>query len=84
MVDRVRASGLDLDGATMASLDQDLDAAMVRFERIEGLMAGDPLVAVARALPNAGTSVPAADSVVAAAGDLLDAVEEGLVIVMAS
>jgi len=80
MVDRVQASGLDIDDAAMASLDEDLAGAIVRFERIEGLLAGDPLVAVARALPIAGTNVRAADNVVAAAGDLLDAVEEGLVI----
>ena len=80
MVDRVQATGLDIDDAAMVSLDEDLAGAIVRFERIEGLLAGDPLVAVARALPIAGMNVRAADNVVAAAGDLLDAVEEGLVI----
>lgn len=80
MVDRVRSAGLDLDRSTMDSLDTDLAAVEERYERIESLLAGDPLVAVARALPIAGTNVRAADGIVAAAGSLLDAVGEGLVI----
>lgn len=80
MVDGVRASGLDIDREKLDSLDADLAAADVRFERIESLVTGDPLVAVARVLPVTGPSVRGADGIVSAAGDMLDAVGEGLVI----
>jgi hypothetical protein len=80
MVDRVRANGLDLDAPTLDALEGDLAAAIERHGRIEQLLAGDPLVAVARVLPVAGTNVRAADGISTAAGELLDAVGEGLVI----
>jgi Protein of unknown function (DUF4012) len=80
MIDRVKASGLDLDAATLDALDADLAAAVERHGRIASLLSGDPLVAIARALPFAGTNVRAADGISAAAGDLLDALAEGLVI----
>ena len=80
MADRVRVAGLDLDRATMDSLETDLAAAVVRFERIEALVSGDPLVALLRALPVTGPSVRGADNVVAAAGDLLDTFGEGIII----
>ncbi len=80
MVDRVKEAGLGIDGATMDALDADLAAARGRFDRLESLLATDPLVAVARALPPTAANVRGADDVVAAAGDLLDAVGEGLVV----
>ena len=80
MVDLVKEAGLGIDGATMDTLDADLAAARGRFDRLESLLATDPLVALARAFPPTSANVRGADDVVAAAGDLLDAVGEGLVV----
>jgi hypothetical protein len=80
MVDRVREAGLGIDRATIDALDADLAAARGRFDHLEGLLAGDPLVALARALPPTAANVRGADGVVAAAGDLLGAVGDGLAI----
>ena len=80
MVDRVREAGLGIDRATMDALDADLVSARGRFDRLHGLLADDPLVALARGLPPTAANVRGADQVVAAAGNLLDAVGDGLVI----
>ena len=80
MVDRVREAGLGIDRPTMDALDADLAAARGRFGRLESLLADDPLVALARVLPPTAANVRGADDVVAAAGSLLDAVGDGLVI----
>ncbi|MFI5043019.1 MAG: DUF4012 domain-containing protein, partial [Acidimicrobiales bacterium] len=47
---------------------------------LHGLLADDPLIGLARALPPTAANIHGADSVVAAAGDLLDAVGQGLTI----
>lgn len=78
MVDRVREAGLGIDRATMDAVDADLAAARGRFDRLESLLASDPLIAVARAIPLTSANVRGADGVVAAAGHLLDAVDDGL------
>jgi hypothetical protein len=80
MVDRVKEAGLGIDRTTMDALDADLASARGRFDRLQGLLADDPLVALARALPPTSANVRGADDVVSAAGNLLDAVGEGLVI----
>ena len=80
MVDRVRDAGLGIDAATMDALDADLAAARGRFGHLESLLADDPLVALARALPPTAANVRGADDVVAAAGSLLDTVGDGLAI----
>src|SRR5450759_2374076 len=80
MVDRVREAGLGIDRATMDALDADLVSARGRFDRLESLLANDPLVALARGLPPTSANVRGADNVVAAAGSLLDAVGDGLAI----
>jgi len=80
MVDRVKAAGLGIDRATMDALDADLASARGRFDRLDSLLANDPLVALARGLPPTAANVRGADDVVAAAGNLLDAVGQGLVI----
>ncbi|MEI8332486.1 MAG: DUF4012 domain-containing protein, partial [Chloroflexota bacterium] len=80
MVDRVREVGMGVDRATMDALDADEASARVRLDGLESLLAGDPLVRLARAIPLTSANVRGADSVVAAAGDLLDAVGEGLAI----
>ena len=78
MVDQVREAGLGIDRTTMGAVDADLAAARGRFDHLEGLLASDPLIAVARAFPLTSGNVRGADGVVAAAGDLLDAVDDGL------
>jgi hypothetical protein len=80
MADRVREAGLGIDRATMDALDANLASARGRFDRLQGLLADDPLVAFARALPPTSANVRGADQVVATAGNLLDATGDGLVI----
>jgi hypothetical protein len=80
MVERVQSAGLGIDEPTMDALDADLVSARVRLDRLSGLLAGDPLVGLARAFPLTGSNVRGADAVTAAAGDLLDAVGHGMTI----
>jgi hypothetical protein len=80
MVGRVQEAGLGIDRATIDSLDADAAAARARLDRLHGLLAGDPLIGLARALPLTAANVRGADTVVAAAEDLLDAVDRGLVL----
>ena len=78
MVGRVQESGLGIDQATADALDTDLASARSRLGHLQDLLAGDPLIRLARALPPTASNVRGADSVVAAAGDLLDAVGQGM------
>ncbi len=78
MVGRVQDAGLGIDRATVDQLDADLASARARYDRLHGLLADDPLIGLARALPPTAANVRGADSVVGAAGDLLDAVGQGL------
>ena len=80
MVGRVEGTGLGIDRATVDALDADLASARGRLDRLQGLLAGDPLIRVARAFPLTAANVRGADDVVTGAGDLLDAVGEGLAI----
>ena len=80
MVGRVQDAGLGIDRATIDSLDADAAAARARLDGLHGLLADDPLIGLARLLPLTSANVRGADGVVAAAGDLLDAVDRGLVI----
>jgi hypothetical protein len=80
MVGRVQAAGLGIDRTTIDSLDADAAAARARLDRLHGLLAGDPLIGLARVVPLTAANVRGADSVVAAAVDLLDAVDRGLVL----
>ncbi len=80
MVDRVRETGMEIDRGTIDALDADLRSARERLDRLESLLASDPLVALGRVLPPTAPSVVGADLVVTAAGDLLGAVGEGLAI----
>jgi hypothetical protein len=80
MVDRVRETGLGVDRATMDALDADQASARGRLDRLESLLAGDPLIRLARAFPLTAANIRGADDVLAAAEDLLDAVGEGLAI----
>ncbi len=80
MVERVKEAGLAIDRPTMDELDADLVSASGRLDSLKRLLADDPLVALARQLPPTAANVRGADHVLAAAGDLLDAVGDGLAI----
>jgi Protein of unknown function (DUF4012) len=80
MVGRVQDVGLGIDRRTVDALDADLASARGRLDQVQDLLASDPLVGLARALPPTAANVRGTDSVVAAAGDLLDAVGDGLAI----
>ena len=80
MVTRVEGTGLGIDRATVDALDADLASARGRLDNLQALLAGDPLIRVARAFPLTAANVRGADDVVAGAGDLLDAVGQGLAI----
>jgi hypothetical protein len=80
MIQRVQEAGLGIDLATIDALDADLVAARGRFGRLDALLAGDPLVALARMFPPTAANVRGADGVASAARELLDAVGDGLAI----
>ncbi len=80
MSTRVQAAGLGIDRATMDALDGDLASASGRLDRLRDLLANDPLVALARALPPTAADVRGADDIVSAAGDLASAAGDGLAI----
>ena len=80
MVGRVETAGFGIDRATVDTLDADMASARGQLDRLQGLLAGDPLIRVARAFPLTSANVRGADDVVASAGDLLDAVGQGLAI----
>jgi len=80
MVGRVEEAGLGIDRATLDALDADLASADGRLGHLRDLLAGDPFVGAARAFPLTAANVRGADDVVASAGDLLDAVGQGLAI----
>ncbi len=78
MVGQAREAGLDIDRTTVDALDADLAATRARFDDLADLLANDPLVALARALPQTQADVRGADAVVGAAGDLFGAADEGM------
>lgn len=80
MVGSVEAAGLGIDRPTINQLDADLAFARGRYEHLRDLLASDPLIGLARVLPPTSSNVHGADDVVAAAGDLLDAADDGLAI----
>ena len=80
LVGRIRDSGLDMDRATVDSLDADLVTAKARYGRLADLLENDPLVAVARGLPQTAANVKGADAIVVAAGELFGAADDGLAI----
>ncbi|HEY5437175.1 MAG TPA: DUF4012 domain-containing protein, partial [Candidatus Limnocylindrales bacterium] len=80
MAGRVQDAGLGIDRATMDALDGDLVSATGRLDHLRDLLANDPLVALARALPPTAADVRGADDAVSAAGDLISAAGDGLAI----
>jgi hypothetical protein len=75
----MRSMGVeDLDEARVADLTSKLDAMEGDLAPIRELLAGDPLVGLARALPFTGPQVTGADAVVAAATGVLAAGDIGM------
>lgn len=75
---RAQASGLALDRSTLLGLQADVTSNRERLERLAALLAGDPLIGIARALPPSRDAIVGADAVAAATGELLDAADAGL------
>jgi len=77
---RAQASGLALDRPTLAGLLTDIASSRERLEGLKAILAGDPIIAIARALPPSRDAITGADAVAVAAGELLDAADAGLVL----
>ena len=80
MVTRVEGTGLGIDRPTMDALHADLASARGRLRDLQDLLAGDPLIRLARAFPPTAANTRGADDVVGGAGDLLDAGGQALTI----
>lgn len=80
MTSRAQVAGLEIDRPIIDGLGRELAAAHGRLDRLADLLAGDPLVGLARAFPPTAADVRAADAVIGAANDLLDVADEGLAI----
>lgn len=80
MVVRAQSAGLDIDRLTMDELDADLASATARLRTLQELLATDPLVGLARAVPATAANVRGMDAVISATGDLLVAAGDGLAI----
>ena len=78
MIERAQQAGLEIDTATIDELDARLAMARSRLDGLQGLVASDPVIAVARALPPVSANVRAADEMLAAGESLLDAGGDGL------
>ena len=78
MATRVQTAGLDIDQPTIDSLVSDLATGRARLDRLRSLLAGDPLIGLARSFPPTQTDVQGADALAGAAGDLFDAADQGL------
>jgi hypothetical protein len=76
----VRATGVEIDSPTVDLLARDLAAANQRLDGLSALLADDPFIGLARMFPPTQADVQGADTVVAAAQQLLGAADEGLVI----
>jgi hypothetical protein len=73
MVTQVKTAGLGLGRADLTSIQSQLTDAQAKFQRLDALLAGDPLVAVARVIPPSRDAVLGADAVTGAGGDLMAA-----------
>ena len=78
LVDRAKGAGLDLGRDDVTAMQADLALAAERFTRLSALLADDPLVALARALPPVRETVEGTDAVMAAAGELLGAADAAI------
>jgi hypothetical protein len=68
----------DLDEASLAALEADLDTLDAELAPFRDLVAGDPLVGLARSLPGVDGQLAAAGSLVGAADALIEAGRSGL------
>ena len=75
---RIQAAGISIDREQLEQIETDLEGARERLEELAALLRDDPLVGVARGLPPTSSDVNGADAIVAAAGHLFDAAEDGL------
>lgn len=73
VVTQVKTAGLGIQRADLTSIQTQLTAAQTKFQRLDSLMKGDPLVAVARVFPPTKDAVLGADAVSSAGGDLMTA-----------
>ena len=78
MVTRAKTAGLGIDRPELVALRQDEAAARAKFSRLDEMLAGDPLIALARALPPTHDAIAGADAVGTAGAALLDAADAGL------
>lgn len=78
LVGKVREAGVEMEQRELDELRAEVVDAIERHGRIAAVLSSDPLVALARALPVAGRQVVAGDDLVAAAGLLLEVVDDGL------
>jgi uncharacterized protein DUF4012 len=74
----VRDVGPRLDGTSLAGIRAEADAVKARHARLAAALAGDPLVGLARLLPELDRQVRAADDLVQAAGLLLGVMDDGI------
>ena len=74
----MQSVGLDIDQPTIDRVSGDLATGRTRLDRLRNLLAGDPLIGVARSFPPTQADVHGADSLAVAAGDLFDAADQGL------
>ena len=77
---RVRATAFALDRPSLTAFQADVASDRERLGRLRAMLDGDPLIAIARALPPSRAAVTGADAVAAAGGDILDAADAGLVL----
>jgi hypothetical protein len=78
LVGRALDAGLGLDRPGLTAIKADLAAARDRFDRLDDLVATDPVVALARALPPSRDAVVGADAIANAGRDFLEAADAGV------
>jgi Protein of unknown function (DUF4012) len=78
LVDQAKEAGLELDRTDLETLEGELATVTEHFDGLTELLANDPLVAIARGLPQTAANVRGADTIASVAGDLLDAAADGL------
>jgi len=76
----VKGIGPDFDRTAMNRLQTDLDDVERRLQPVRDAVASDPLVALLRAAPPTGDQVRGADHLIAAATDLTQAGDHGLIV----
>ena len=75
---RAVEAAVDVDRQTLDELTRDLSASRSRLERLRSLLANDPLINLARALPPTQGDVKGIDAIASSAGSILDAADAGL------